>query len=179
MFCIVGVGAEATCRALSTDAGLVVLSVCCDMAGLHDGTVVLEWAADHAAELGADPGRLLVAGEGAGAAVAAAVALEAREQGWPAVSRQVLINTPPVSWTAEPGVAPATVVTVAGHPRGDGGRYAGQLREAGVAVDELRCAVAELATGKMLTDLGAAVRRVLSDESGPPPTSSCSVKPVG
>ena len=62
----------------------MVLSVRCT-AGPRDGTNVLEWAAEHAAELGADPGRLLVAGQGAGGAIAAAVAAEARAHGWPAV----------------------------------------------------------------------------------------------
>jgi acetyl esterase len=89
VFCSVGAGAgaraEAACRSLSEDAGLVVLSVSC-AAGAPDGTTVLEWAAEHAAELGADPGRLLVAGEGAGRAVAAAVALEALAAGWPPVT---------------------------------------------------------------------------------------------
>jgi acetyl esterase len=88
VFCSVGAGAgspaEAACRSLSQDAGLVVLSVYC-AAGAQDGTTVLEWAAEHAAELGADPGRLLLAGEGAGGAVAAAVAAEALAAGWPAV----------------------------------------------------------------------------------------------
>jgi acetyl esterase/lipase len=78
VFCSVGAGAgslaEVACRSLSQDAGLVVLSVCC-AAGARDGTAVLEWAAEHAANLGADPGRLLVAGEGAGGAMAAAVFL--------------------------------------------------------------------------------------------------------
>ena len=55
VFCIVGAGAEAACRTLSEDAGLVVLAVRCDPAGPHDGLNVLDWAADHAAELGADP----------------------------------------------------------------------------------------------------------------------------
>jgi acetyl esterase len=99
VFCIVGAGAETTCRRLSAEAGLVVLSVACDMAGRRDGTVVLEWAAEHAGELGGDPERLLVAGEGAGAMVAAAVALEARQQGWPAVTQLVL--TDPVSSPAD------------------------------------------------------------------------------
>jgi acetyl esterase len=98
VFCIVGAGAgphaetshaetshaEATCRGLSEDPGLVVLAVPC-LAGARDGTTVLEWAAEHAAELGADPGRLLVAGRGAGSAVAAAVVSRARAAGWPAV----------------------------------------------------------------------------------------------
>ena len=75
-------GAEATCQRLSQGAGLVVLSVCC-ASGVPDGTAVLEWAAEHAAELGADPGRLLIAGEGA---VAAAVAAEALAAGWPSVT---------------------------------------------------------------------------------------------
>jgi acetyl esterase len=88
VFCIVGAGAgsqtEATCRSLSEHLGLLVLAVSC-LAGAQDGTTVLEWAAEHAAELGADSGRLLVAGQGAGGAVAAAVALQARAAGWPAV----------------------------------------------------------------------------------------------
>jgi acetyl esterase len=93
VFCIVGAGAgsqaetspaEATCRGLSEDPGLVVLAVSC-LAGAQDGTTVLEWAAEHAAELGADPGRLLVAGQGTGSAVAAAIVSQARAAGWPAV----------------------------------------------------------------------------------------------
>ena len=88
VFCIVGTGAgsqaEATCRCLSEDLGLVVLAVSC-LTGAHEGMTVLEWAAEHAAELGADPGRLLIAGEDAGSAVAAAVASQARVAGWPAV----------------------------------------------------------------------------------------------
>jgi acetyl esterase len=88
VFCMVGAGAgtgaEATCRSLSEDPGLVVLAVPC-LTGAQDGTTVLEWAAEHAAELGADPGRLLVAGQGAGGAVAAAVASQAQAAGWPAV----------------------------------------------------------------------------------------------
>jgi hypothetical protein len=88
VFCAVGAGAgphlEATCRSLSEDPGLLVLAVSC-LAGAPDGTTVLEWAAEHAAELGADSGRLLVAGQGAGGDVAAAVAAQARAAGWPDV----------------------------------------------------------------------------------------------
>ena len=95
VFCRVGAGAgavaeadrvaDAACQRLSQGAGLVVLSVCCE-SGVPDGTAVLEWAAEHAAEIGADPGRLLVAGDGAGDAVAAAVASEALAAGWPSVT---------------------------------------------------------------------------------------------
>jgi acetyl esterase len=86
VFCIVGAGAgaqaEQTCRRLSEECGLLVLGVHC-LAGAHDGMTVLEWAAEHAAELGADPARLLVAGQGAGGAVATAVISQARAGGWP------------------------------------------------------------------------------------------------
>ena len=89
VFCIVGAGAgaqaEQTCRRLSEDCGLLVLGVRC-LAGAHDGMTVLEWAAEHAAELGAGPGRLVVAGQGSGGAVAAAVESQARAAGWPAVA---------------------------------------------------------------------------------------------
>jgi acetyl esterase len=88
VFCIVGAGtgsqAEATCLGLSEDPGLLVLAVSC-LAGARDGMTVLEWAAEHAAELGADSGRLIVAGQGAGGAVAAAVASQAEAAGWPVV----------------------------------------------------------------------------------------------
>jgi len=84
VFCVVGAGAEASCRSLSEDLGLLVLAVSCPT-GAQNGTTALEWAAEHAAELGGDPGRLLVAGEGAGSSVAAAVASQARAAEWPAV----------------------------------------------------------------------------------------------
>lgn len=89
VFCMVGAGAgaqaEQTCRRLSEDYGLLVLGVRC-LAGAHDGMTVLEWAAEHAAELGADPARLLIAGPGAGGAVATAVISQARAAGWPEVA---------------------------------------------------------------------------------------------
>jgi hypothetical protein len=50
-----------------------------------EAVATVEWAADHAGELGADARRLLIAGEGAGAGLAAAVAAHARHQGWPAL----------------------------------------------------------------------------------------------
>ena len=85
VFCMVGAGAEASCRDLSEDRGLIVLAVSCGPADSHPGTQVLEWAAEHAAELGGDAGRLLIAGQDAGGAVAAAVASQAQAAGWPAV----------------------------------------------------------------------------------------------
>jgi acetyl esterase len=86
VFCMAGTGAEATCRDLSENRGLIVLAVSCGPADPRPGTQVVEWAAEHAAELGGDPGRLLVGGQGAGSAVAAAVASQVRAAGWPAVT---------------------------------------------------------------------------------------------
>ncbi|WP_219459864.1 alpha/beta hydrolase fold domain-containing protein [Nonomuraea rhizosphaerae] len=80
-------GADALCRAACSGAGVVVLSVSYRKPRRQDGRcdaiLATEWAADHARELGADPDRLLLAGEGAGAELAAAVASHARERGWP------------------------------------------------------------------------------------------------
>jgi hypothetical protein len=63
----------------STWPDAVVLEVAA--ASVDDGLTVLEWAADHVRELGADPARLRVAG-----ALAAAVAGRARLNGWPPVT---------------------------------------------------------------------------------------------
>jgi hypothetical protein len=171
VFCVVGAtteawsggpGAEASCRGLSEDASLVVLSVSFDPPDAHSGTYVLEWAAEHAAELGGDPGRLLVGGQGAGGAAAAEAALDARARGWPPITRQVLISPGPVARQAVGGVAPATMVTVRHYPGGDGGRYAARLRQAGVAVDELTYPERLPAAGQVRAELGQALRRSLS-----------------
>ncbi|MEW9551142.1 alpha/beta hydrolase [Nonomuraea sp. NPDC050783] len=81
--------ADPLCRDLCACAGVVVLSASYRRPlwpdGCSDATFATEWAADHARELGADPDRLLVAGDGSGARLAAAVASRARERGWPPV----------------------------------------------------------------------------------------------
>ncbi len=51
----------------------------------------LKWVAEHAAELGIDPARIVVGGESAGGGLAAALCLLARERGGPAVAMQFLI----------------------------------------------------------------------------------------
>ena len=59
-------------------------------AALDDAYGVLTWAAGHAAELGIDPGRIAVGGHAAGAGLAAAVALRARDQQGPPIRYQLL-----------------------------------------------------------------------------------------
>ncbi|MFI6077209.1 alpha/beta hydrolase [Actinoplanes sp. NPDC051343] len=52
----------------------------------------LQWTAAHAAELGFDTDRLIVAGSSAGGGLAAALALRARDQGGPALLGQILMS---------------------------------------------------------------------------------------
>jgi hypothetical protein len=89
-----------------TEAGFLVLAV--RTADLEVAVNAVEWAADHGHQLGGDPDQLVVAG----GRLAAAVALHARAEGWPALSRLVLIGT---------GLA----------------RWARRLRDADVEVDEV------------------------------------------
>jgi hypothetical protein len=81
---------DARCRALSADHCLVVLSV--RTAGIDTATTALEWAADHATQLEADPGAVLVGGIGEGADLAARVAAGARANGWPELAGEVLLE---------------------------------------------------------------------------------------
>jgi acetyl esterase len=122
---------ESLCRAVAETLGLLALVVACR--GHEDGAAAVEWTVDHAAELRADGSRMVLAGLHAGAAAAAASALHARDTGWPAVARQILVHPRLDALAPAPleGVAPAIVV-------GDGGRaYAARLRAAGVPVEEL------------------------------------------
>ncbi|MFE1549642.1 alpha/beta hydrolase [Streptomyces sp. NPDC058718] len=62
-------------------------------AAMDDAYDVLVWAAGHADELGTDPARIAVGGHSAGANLAAAVALRARDEQGPAIRFQ-LLNQP-------------------------------------------------------------------------------------
>jgi acetyl esterase len=62
-------------------------------AALDDAYAVLAWTAEHAATLGVDPARIAVGGHSAGAGLAAAVALRARDHHGPPICFQ-LLNQP-------------------------------------------------------------------------------------
>jgi acetyl esterase len=62
-------------------------------AALDDSYAALTWTAQHAAQLGIDPERIAVGGHAAGAGLAAAVALRARDQQGPRIRFQ-LLNQP-------------------------------------------------------------------------------------
>jgi acetyl esterase/lipase len=59
-------------------------------AALDDAYAAVVWTADHAAELGIDPDRIAVGGHAAGAGLAAAVALRARDEQGPSIHYQLL-----------------------------------------------------------------------------------------
>jgi acetyl esterase/lipase len=78
--------------------GVIVVSVEYRLAPEHpypaavdDCYAGLVWTATHAAELGIDPGRLVIAGTSAGGGLAAALSLMARDRGGPALIGQVLM----------------------------------------------------------------------------------------
>jgi acetyl esterase len=85
-------------RRLANAAGAVVVSVEYRLApearcpaAAQDCYAATQWIHEHAADLGADPDRLVVTGDSAGGNLAAVVALMAREQGGPPIRQQVLV----------------------------------------------------------------------------------------
>ncbi|MCZ8380385.1 alpha/beta hydrolase [Mycobacterium sp. CPCC 205372] len=86
------------CRRISRDGGMHVLSVDYRLAPEHkapaavdDADAAYRWAADHAAELGADPQRVAVGGDSAGGNLAAVVCQHARRDGVRPPALQLLI----------------------------------------------------------------------------------------
>lgn len=89
---------DGMCRNLCAGAGCVVASVDYRLApehkfpaGVEDCVHATRWAAAHAVELGADQARIAVAGDSAGANMAAVTALRIRDEGGPALGGQLLL----------------------------------------------------------------------------------------
>ena len=90
--------ADKPCRELANQTGCVVVNVEYRLAPedrapaqVNDCYAATQWAAGNIGEFGGDGSRLAVAGDSAGGALAAGVALMARDQGGPALDLQILI----------------------------------------------------------------------------------------
>ncbi|WP_343606876.1 alpha/beta hydrolase [Roseateles sp.] len=92
---------DAVCRQLCADSGVMVVSAAYRLAPEHpypaaveDCFAALGWVAEAIRGFGGDPARLAVAGDSAGAALAATTALMARDAGGPAIAFQLLVYPP-------------------------------------------------------------------------------------
>jgi acetyl esterase len=88
---------EALTRSLANVTSSIVVSVEYRLAPAHpypaaadDAYEALEWVAENAAALGADPAKRFVGSDSAGGNLAASVALRARDNRRPAVAGQIL-----------------------------------------------------------------------------------------
>jgi acetyl esterase len=94
-------GYDRVTRQLCADSDAIVVSVDYRLAPEHpypaavdDAWAALQWAAEHARELGADPTRLGVAGDSAGAVLATVMTLMARDARGPHIGFQALLYPP-------------------------------------------------------------------------------------
>ena len=99
---------DGMCRNLCGGAGALVISVDYRLAPEHrfpaaseDCLAATRWAAAHAAELGGDPARIVVAGDSAGGNLAAVTALRIRDEGGPKLAGQLLLYPVTTHCTAD------------------------------------------------------------------------------
>ena len=92
---------DGVCRFLAEHAGCRVLSIEYRLAPEHpfpapveDALAAFEWAAAHAADLGADPTRIAVGGDSAGANLATGVCLQTRDREGARPAMQLLLYPP-------------------------------------------------------------------------------------
>lgn len=92
---------DGVCRELCAGAGAVVVSVAYRLAPefkfphpTEDAYVAVKWLGEHAAELEADPARVAVAGDSAGASLSLAAALQLRDRGGLRLAAQLLFYPP-------------------------------------------------------------------------------------
>jgi acetyl esterase len=89
---------DAPLRLLANSSGWMVMSVDYRLApenpfpaAVEDAFAAVKWAAEHGAEIGADPARIAVAGDSAGGNLSAVVCQLARAAGGPTIALQALI----------------------------------------------------------------------------------------
>jgi acetyl esterase len=89
---------DTLCRALANASGALVASVGYRLApehpfpaGIEDARAVVRWLGAHAGQLGGDQARLAVAGDSAGANLAAVTARRVRDEGGPVLRLQALV----------------------------------------------------------------------------------------
>jgi acetyl esterase len=95
---------DGVCRQIANATEAVVVNVDYRLAPEHpypaptdDAWTALCWAAEHAAELGGNTDKVIVAGDSAGGNLAALVALRARNEGGPRLALQMLLY-PVTDW---------------------------------------------------------------------------------
>jgi acetyl esterase len=89
---------DALCRGLANASRSIVVSLEYRLAPEHpfpaaldDAATALEWASDHAAELGSRADRIALAGESSGGTLAAALTLRVRNDGGPPIAFELLL----------------------------------------------------------------------------------------
>lgn len=89
---------DKACRRLAKTSNAIVVSADYRLAPEYKFPIPMQdaydatlWVAENAASLGADPERLIVAGDSAGGNLAAVTAIQARDLGEPKIAKQVLI----------------------------------------------------------------------------------------
>ena len=90
---------DVVCRQIAAQSGAIVIAVDYRLAPEHrfpaafeDAWSATTWIAAHASELGIDAAHIAIGGDSAGAGLAAAVTLMARDAGAPRLAHQVLVN---------------------------------------------------------------------------------------